>query len=304
MFTELFCGIGGLAACLPEVSGGLAIDINRNALAIHEQNFPSHRRLCKTIESLRPDDLRDAPRGLWWMSPPCQPYTRRGRQRDLDDPRAAAFRHLLTLIERIRPRNLGLENVPAFARSRSRQKLLDVLCRCDYRVREITLCATRLGSRNRRRRYYLIASRVALAPFAVPVHVPAAFRLQEPLETQSFRVPPDWLNRYGARGALHIVEESALRRGLATTICFTSAYGRSPVYSGSYLRASGHVRFFTPREVLWQLGFPADFSLPDWHPSRLWPLAGNTLSLLTVRYLLQHLSADGTSSPVQPSLHQ
>jgi hypothetical protein len=86
-------------------------------------------------------------------------------------------------------------------------------------------------------------------------------------------------------------------RSRTLTACFTSAYGRSPVRSGSYLALAPRaectgddpppLRRFSPAEVLRLLGFPAAFRLPPELPrDAAWHLAGNSLSLPAVRAVL------------------
>jgi DNA (cytosine-5)-methyltransferase 1/tRNA (cytosine38-C5)-methyltransferase len=133
-----------------------AIDISRPALDVYAVNFP-HATLAREIETIPSDVIRAWNADLWWLSPPCQPYTCRGKQRDVDDPRA---RSLLTLIERIdelRPPLVALENVPGFATSRACERLRQVLGRGGYTVRERILCPTQLGVPMRRERFYLTA---------------------------------------------------------------------------------------------------------------------------------------------------
>jgi hypothetical protein len=102
------------------------------------------------------------------------------------------------------------------------------------------------------------------------------------VEAPGLRVEPELLERY--QDALHVVDAGDPD---AVTACFTSAYGRSFVRSGSYLRIDGHVRRFSPSEVLRLLGFPATYSLPPELPARkAWALAGNSLSLASVRAVL------------------
>src|SRR5688500_15108312 len=152
---ELFCGIGGVAAAIDgRAEVAAAVDISRRALEVYAHNFP-HPTVAREIETLPADLLRAWGADLWWLSPPCQPYTRRGAQRDVDDPRA---RSLLTLIERmadLRPRGVALENVPAFASSRACHRLREMLDGCGYEVREQVLCPTQIGVPMRRERFYL-----------------------------------------------------------------------------------------------------------------------------------------------------
>src|SRR5262245_9313752 len=96
---ELFCGIGGCAAAVDGRADVVAaVDINRKALAVYHYNF-NHPVAVRTIESLRRSDFERWQADLWWLSPPCQPYTTRGLRRDVEDSRTES---LLALLERIR----------------------------------------------------------------------------------------------------------------------------------------------------------------------------------------------------------
>lgn len=295
---ELYCGIGGCAAALGGAAAVVAaIDIDRRALEVYRRNFPGHPALARTIEGLTAAELAGFRADLWWLSPPCQPYTRRGLGRDDQDPRAAS---LLTLIDRLRelgpnsPRHLALENVPAFQGSRCHQRLLETLARGGYRHREGQLCPTELGVPNRRRRYYLVASRDGLpGDWSPPAGAaPPAGTLRPYLdgEGDSLFMDQELVRRY--RHALDVVHPDDPG---AVTACFTAAYGRSPVRSGSYLDLAGfgeppRLRRFSPAEILRLLGFPAAFTLPpDLPPEKAWPLAGNSLSVPAVRRVLSSL---------------
>jgi DNA (cytosine-5)-methyltransferase 1 len=298
---ELYCGIGGCAAALAglpadvpvEVAG--AIDVDRRALAVHERSF-GHPVLARTLEGLSAGELAGFGADLWWLSPPCQPFTRRGLRRDDEDPRS---RSLLALVDRLdelagggrAPDNLALENVPGFRGSRTHARLVEVLERRGYAVREGTLCPTELGVPNRRLRYYLVASRAGeVGDFRVtePVAWTGTLRgfLGEGIDRDfdlGLRVDPVLAGRY--RHALDVIGPDEPGR---PTACFTAAYGRSPVRSGSYLAlGNGMLRRFSPQEVLTLLGFPDHHTLPDdLPPEKAWPLTGNSLSVPAVRRVL------------------
>jgi DNA (cytosine-5)-methyltransferase 1 len=307
---ELYCGIGGCAAAVgARATVTAAIDINNVALNVYRHNF-AHRTAARAIESLRADDplLRGA--DVWWMSPPCQPYTRRGRGRDLDDPRSRGLLHLLDLIDRLRPPALALENVPEMRGSQAHTRLRDVLERGGYAVAERLLCPTELGVPNRRRRFYLVASREGLAGWAaasepmtaatepgaspdVTTHhfaVPPSPPLSAFLDTDDppeLLVPPKLLVDYE-----HAVDVVDADDRCAVAATFTAAYGRSPVRAGSYLHRNGIVRRFSPAEILRLLGFPAGYHLPPELPrGNAWRLLGNSLSISAVREVLSALRA-------------
>jgi DNA (cytosine-5)-methyltransferase 1 len=281
---ELFCGIGGCAAALDGRADVIAaIDINRKALAVYQHNF-SHRVVPCTIESLRADDFADWPADLWWMSPPCQPYTVRGVRRDLDDPRAVSLLALLDRIRESRPPYVALENVPGFMQSRAYFRVHEVLRECGYEVHELLLCPTQLGIPNRRRRFFLVAARGKLREWPELHGIEFRYTIESILGTPAEILSPPRHSVEAYRSAVHVVEP---RDPAAVSHCFTSAYGKTITSSGSYLADSTGLRRFSPEEQLRLLGFPSSYSLPPYdQPRQVWPLIGNSLSVDCVRFVL------------------
>ncbi len=300
---ELYSGIGGLAAALasvaPRATVVAALDINHLARQVYSANF-SHPVIGAAVEFIPVERFRAWKADLWWMSPPCQPFTRRGKQRDARDPRAITFLRAIEHLEEVRPTFLALENVPAFRGSDVHRRLLDTLEASGYiHRRECLLCPSTLGLPNRRLRYYLVAGRRPLAPWSASAGDDAPLP-RRPLASfidttydGTLVVDPALQERYA--GALHIVDAEDPE---AETRTFTSAYGRSPVRSGSYLRqgtlpqGTRHqetvIRRFAPHEILRLLGFPETFRLPPSLPRhKAWQLVGNSLSQPAVRAVLQ-----------------
>ena len=119
---ELFCGIGGAS----EAVGGATLSIDQSIPALQVlRRHHATPTLCRNLMGIRAETLPEAE--LWWLSPPCQPYTQRGLQKDVEDPRSRPLLHILPWIRLRRPRRLALENVPGFAESQSRQLLLQAL---------------------------------------------------------------------------------------------------------------------------------------------------------------------------------
>ncbi|MCP4201110.1 MAG: DNA methyltransferase, partial [bacterium] len=260
-----------------------AIDVNQVALTVYRHNLP-HPTVSALVESVPIDRLRRWNADLWWLSPPCQPFTRRGLKRDLDDPRAETLLAVLERIAEVRPTYVGFENVPGFEGSRGHHRLLSTLERAGYgSVAEHTLCPTDFGVPNRRQRYYLIAARGRLLPLPPPEPAGAELRRYlDPVPAPALDVEPGLSERY--RGALDVVDAGD---PAAVTSCFTSAYGRSVVRSGSYLAAGCGIRRFSPAEILRLLGFPASYRLPpDLPRGNAWRLVANSLSIPVVRSLL------------------
>ena len=283
---ELYCGVGGCASALDGSGADVvaAVDINRLALSVYAHNHP-HPTLVKSIDSLSVARLESFEADLWWASPPCQPFTRRGRQKDLDDPRARTFTALLHKLAAVRPRCFAMENVVGFDTSEAREHLLRTLEKAGYSsLHETILCPSELGLPNRRPRYYAVASQRVLDPPPPPPHRPRALSelIVGGAGDPELMLDPELVRRY--EGALHIVHRDDPE---AVTLCFTSAYGRSHVRSGSFLAVQGGVRRFSPHEILRLLGFPQDYGLPaDLPRKNAWRLVGNSLSLEPVRHAL------------------
>jgi DNA (cytosine-5)-methyltransferase 1 len=293
---ELFCGIGGFAAVCDGLSGPdigqiTAVDIDRTALEVHAHNFPQRRRMVAELASF---DAQRVDADFWWLSPPCLPFTRKGVQRDLADRRNQALLHLIGQIgvSSSKPIALAIENVPPFALSQTATWVVEHLQQAGFETAWEIRCPSELGWPMRRKRAYLLASRLGL--HALP---PADFRptrlaalLDGPPACDGLaaelQVPAAWRERFA--DAIDIVEAAD---PAALAACFTSSYGRSPVRSGSYLRGSdGSVRLFTPAEIVRCLGFADSFRWPTGISlRRQWDLAGNSLSLPVVRWVLQRI---------------
>jgi site-specific DNA-cytosine methylase len=262
-----------------------AIDINTKALDVFRRNFPDAAAVARarTIESIPWEEMAAWAGDLWWMSPPCQPHTVRGLQQGLQDPRSASFLHLMAAIKAVKPPRLLLENVAGFWDSDSRALWRETLLEAGYDLHEEILCPTMFGVPARRPRYFGAATRLGKVFGHAKVVEPR--RLVELIDPTAddpvWEVPEAILKKYA--GAIHVVSRDETD---ATTRCFTSAYGRSPVRSGSYLRWDGGVRYFTPREILSLLGFHAGFQWPEgMTPREMWALAGNSLDLGCVRHV-------------------
>lgn len=283
---ELFAGIGGCSAALADRAQVVgAVDQNRYARQVYTHDFdtPVH---AWNLATVKPEKLEAFDADLWWASPPCQPFTVRGKRLDVHDKRSAALIHLTGILESRGPRHFALENVPGFATSTMRRWLIEVLDEAGYHWRERTLCPTELGIPMRRARYYLIASRDPLRAW-LPVRAHrrrVESYLRRPVDPALY-LPPQMLDKYA--GKLPISDPvDAPWVGV-----FTSAYGSSPVYAGSYWRDERGVRYFSPSEGLAFLGFPPRFTLPELDFRRSWKLVGNSLSVDAARVVLEPFTA-------------
>lgn len=281
---ELFSGIGGVSAAVKGIGIDVvaAVDTDEAANEVHRANWPAPV-FCRNLSARRLDFLPVA--DVWWMSPPCQPFTVRGRRGDVDDARCRPFLRLVEALSERRPTWVALENVPGFLGSVAHTALRDRLDALGYCVTEGILCPLDFGMPNLRRRAYLLAGPVA-PPWPVPPRTarPPVREFLDEAPDETLRLTDHLLARYATALAIATPDDT-------DTCCFTSAYGSSPVYCGSYLREVGGPRRFSPNEIARLLGFPPTFRMPSsLSVKKRWALVGNSVSVPVARALLAPLS--------------
>lgn len=285
---ELFSGIGAVSVATHD-SGDVvcSIDINQLAMLVFRTNFDTPVWI-QEISSISNQKFKDFQADLWWMSPPCQPFTRRGLKKDIDDPRSSAILRIIDAIEHVQPNHIALENVMGFENSETHQRLIEILERNGYRYASIQLCSSNLGIPNIRPRYFLTASRLTAPKLIPPTQPHSPVKVSELLDSND--ALPDGLAVDEADLKKYYEAVNIVSPQSTITRCFTSAYGRSNVFSGSYLKSSQGYRRFSPREIARFLGFPDRFVLPqELTTQQLWKLIGNSVSVPCVRYVLSSL---------------
>jgi site-specific DNA-cytosine methylase len=290
---ELFCGIGGFAASFPEANIVKAVDIDAMATRVYRANF-SHPCEAREIASLPTDWFGAIDADMWWMSPPCTPFSRRGNFHDLADPRSKALSHLVNVVCDVRPMIIGIENVVGFEDSQAFSQLRSRWSREGYRIEVCQFCPTQIGWPNRRPRVYILASidpKIRLnRTHEIESKVSVADMLVDKPEDsitdadlQLLWLPVELANQYKMA-----IDKVDISDRIGETACFTSSYGRTVIRSGSYLRVGDRYRRFVPREVARLLGFDDSFQLPPFLDLRTaWRLLGNSLSLKAVRHVFR-----------------
>ena len=124
---EFFSGIGGMHQALNnieemEIKKIFPFDINQNANLTYLNNF-AVKPFEISIESFTIEEYHNICECesinnnlMWVMSPPCQPFTRQGLEKDLEDERTNGFVHLIKLFSETKfpPNFILLENVKNF----------------------------------------------------------------------------------------------------------------------------------------------------------------------------------------------
>ncbi len=269
-----------------------AVEIDHSAAEVYRANFAAPV-FEKEIASLSDEWLAAWNADVWWLSPPCTPFTRKGRQRDLDDPRNRGLLRLIDAISTVRPPAIAIENVVGFETSATFDRLQKSLSIAGYHVQWCQLCPTELGWPNRRPRIYVLASQQPLPAFQPPQLNPVSFReVLAAIEPSTIAdLDSLWLDPDTARRYFDALDRVSFSDEHAVTACFTRSYGRTLVRSGSWLAEGDRLRRFSPAEVAALLGFPATFRWPaSISTRRRWQLLGNSLALPAIRHTLRQFA--------------
>jgi tRNA (cytosine38-C5)-methyltransferase len=274
---ELFAGIGGLKLAAP---AGLdvvaAFDQDEAAALTHEANHGTPV-IRADIASITARALMRHEAEAWLLSPPCQPFTRRGRQRDVDDPRCAGFLRVARLLPVLRPRRVLVENVVGFHGSRMHALLMSALRELGHDVRDVETCPSHAGAPVKRPRQFVVSSADGLAPReAQEVRSRSLDDYLDVAPSPELRLPES------ARARVHDHFAMAGPDGVIGT--FTRSYGTAITGAGPVHWDEGGPRYFSPEEILRLHDFPRDFSFPADLPLRTrWRLAGNSVHVGCVR---------------------
>ncbi|XP_018335247.1 tRNA (cytosine-5-)-methyltransferase isoform X2 [Agrilus planipennis] len=161
---ELYSGIGGLHLALKKsgIKGDVvcSIEINPSANKVYGYNFPNTFLLNYNLENLTAEFVNQLKVDTILMSPPCQPFTRNGLKKDVQDPRTSSFLRILSLLPHTTVRKILIENVKGFETSEMREKLTETLMQCKFVFQEFILSPSQFGIPNTRHRYYCLAKRI------------------------------------------------------------------------------------------------------------------------------------------------
>ncbi|KAJ8327221.1 hypothetical protein O5D80_004628 [Batrachochytrium dendrobatidis] len=120
---EFYSGIGGFHAALSKTHIAFqvlqAFDMNINANLVYQTTHPTVPVSVRNIGFLSPIDLDAFQADMFLLSPPCQPYSRKGSRKGINDSRADSFVQLLDSIKKMqqKPKWMLVENVYGFETS-------------------------------------------------------------------------------------------------------------------------------------------------------------------------------------------
>ena len=139
-FVDLFAGIGGFHAVLSAMGGKCvyAVEIDSAAARIYEQNWGLDP-LGDVTSDANDYEVKIPEHDVLCAGFPCQPFSKSGAQRGMDETRGTLYWNILRIIEERRPSIVLLENVRNLAGPRHRhewQVIIETLRDARYRVSE------------------------------------------------------------------------------------------------------------------------------------------------------------------------
>ncbi|VXB45753.1 DNA cytosine methyltransferase [Nocardioides sp. AX2bis] len=142
-FIDLFAGVGGFHAALKAYGGECvyAAEIDKAAAAVYERNW-GHKALGDiTADADKDKNLMNVPvHDVLAAGFPCQPFSKSGAQRGMDETRGTLFFNIASIIEAHHPSVVLLENVRNLAGPRHMhewQVIIETLREQGYRVSEV-----------------------------------------------------------------------------------------------------------------------------------------------------------------------
>lgn len=122
-FVDLFAGIGGFHAALSALGGECvyAVEIDEQAARVYENNWGIDPKGDITVDA-NDDVMNVPPHDVLCAGFPCQPFSKSGAQRGMDETRGTLFWHILEIVHKRKPKVVLLENVRNLAGPRHRHE--------------------------------------------------------------------------------------------------------------------------------------------------------------------------------------
>ena len=111
-FIDLFAGIGGFAAALTAYGGKAvySVEIDKEASRIYDLNW-GHSPLGDITHDANESVMRVPNHDILAAGFPCQPFSKSGAQRGMDETRGTLYWNILQIIQAHHPKIVLLENV-------------------------------------------------------------------------------------------------------------------------------------------------------------------------------------------------
>ena len=154
---DLFCGCGGLSLGFENAGFNIvkAFDNWDRAVSTYNINFASHNAEKKDAYELTPEYLKSFSPDIIIGGPPCQDYSSAGQQ-DESKGRANLTLRYADLVCSLKTKWFVMENVDRITKSETLPRALKMFKRIGYGLTQVILDASRCGTPQKRKRFFLI----------------------------------------------------------------------------------------------------------------------------------------------------
>lgn len=169
---DLFAGCGGMTSGFAQAGFApvLAIEHDLAAAASYAANHGEEHALWRDIAAVKRSEIPTA--DIVIGGPPCQGFSNLGAK-DINDPRNTLWRDYLRVVQIAKPKVFVIENVDRFMRTPEFGLLLNEADRgalSKYSLSFGHLNAADFGVAQRRKRTFVIGSRIGRIPLPEPTH--------------------------------------------------------------------------------------------------------------------------------------
>lgn len=167
----------------------LGLDIDVDAAATFQANFPGAEFLCRDIRGLKTSDIEQqivqfSGPNVFGACAPCQPFSKQNRQKKGDDVRKTLLPEFHKFVEKFQPEYIFIENVPGMQSVGKVEgpfaEFIKLLTRLDYSYDYKIVMAYHYGVPQRRRRLVLVASLLGPIKIPAPTHGPGTTQPELP----------------------------------------------------------------------------------------------------------------------------
>lgn len=233
-----------------------AVDINTVANAVYAWNHPETTLKNRNIQRLSAKEINKMNVDTILMSPPCQPFTRVGNRKDMDDARSNALVALCELLPSLSTvQFILMENVKGFETSEMHDHYIESLESAGFDYQEFILSPYELGIPNVRQRYFCLARNTQPFSFQcdeILQRLPSDSSSSVDNATPASHTVADYLDADDVDKSGYLLSDDVLlRRSILMdiahptsekTMCFTKAYTHYAEGTGSVFCPHDQIR--------------------------------------------------------------
>lgn len=308
--VDLFAGTGGFSIAFKNISERYKTifgnDMEESSQKTFKLNFPDSTFLCQDINTIEVKEIPDC--DIITSGFPCQPFSIAGNKKGFFDERSNVFWKLLEIIEIKKPKVFVLENVKNLVthdNHKSFKLIIDNLEKIGYYVKYDILDTSRVSEiPHNRERVYIVGflDEKDFELFNFPKKNerncrPVKYFLDEKVEEKYYYEKSKIFEKIKDSIDEDITETNSVyqyrryyvRKNQSELVPTLTSNMGTGGHNVPLILQNGRIRKLTPRECFRFQGFGDTFKLPKISDSKLYQLAGNTISIPVVELIAKNI---------------